>query len=117
MKIASKAALVGAAVLSSIAVGYASYPGYYPAPSGPSRGPQTGGQQGVKLHRASANHSCWSAEVIGYSCYVSGVGYTDCTSAQMSLSMQDCCGSYYHQGKRVTSGRSMGLTNFSCTTW
>lgn len=88
--------------------------GGYPFP-----GPKPGGAgQAHRLFRASANHTCWSKEVIGYSCFVSGIGYNDCMQARFSLGqMSGCCRNHTYNGKTVTNGSSTGMTAFSCTNW
>lgn len=74
--------------------------------------------EGTKQFRASANHICWSKEIIGYSCYVSGVGYSDCNVAGLAMkSAGGCCANYKHDGKKVTGGASTGIKDFSCTWW
>lgn len=65
---------------------------------------------GYRLFRAEGTHICWSDKVIGNTCFVTGVNYTDCLTAHFNLKQWDCC--------RATPGsHSVNFVMSKCTQW
>ncbi len=63
---------------------------------------------GARVVHATGLHSCWSNEVIGYTCNVENRMYNDCNTAVSMLQRTNCCG-FSHPG-----GVSNGFTVTGC---
>jgi hypothetical protein len=72
-----------------------------------------GGGGPIKLHHVQGKHSCWSRDLIGYSCEVETRDATDCGSGHMRLKNMNCC--HFHEGKRQIDARSNGYTPGRCS--
>ena len=72
---------------------------------------------GMKLFRAEGTHTCWSSQNIGYSCFVSGVGFFDAGHATWKLKQVNCCKNALINGVRQTDGQSTGFKLTLCTWW
>lgn len=69
----------------------------------------------AQIFVANGSHRCWSNELIGYSCSVSGRDFMDCDQARVTLSLADCCNNFVWQGNRVTGARSIEFTLGHCS--
>lgn len=71
----------------------------------------------LRQFRGEGIHTCWSSKHIGYSCFVSGVGYADQREALWKLQSINCCKNVIINNVQQHDGRSTAFKLTKLTIW